>query len=582
MLMSMGTVRKAGVMISTFARWMLATTLLVAGGCESHPSDAGDAVPASLVEHGVTTCTAPQTRSAEGPYSRRVGVIPPPTDPWIWHGGITIADLNGDGWLDTLTALEQGLELYEGAPDGSMTSRGLAVFGDFDLTYASGTSVADYDGDNDLDVYVMRVAGDPAPSGGEYGRNRLLENQGNGTFIEVTDAAGVDACGIHHRTGEYGCFKSMTSSWGDYDGDGDLDMYVGNYGFVDETDGTKQEDMTPAEPDFLYRNEGDGTFTNVSDLLPDILHDGYTYAGGLLDLDGDMDLDLYTVNDFGNRWPNQVLWNNGDGTFTHNAADESGLARSMTGMGLGVGDINGDGLPDLAIPEWRNDILFESLVVEGLDRPIWADSSDQRGFGSDWRATGRDVGWGSEMGDVDNDGDLDIVAPYGFVSNENSVWANSPDQPDAIYISSGGSDPFFTEQAAAWDFADAGMSRGVALADLNRDGWLDIGKRMLDDDNIAYVSRCGAESWVEIDLKQPGTLNTLAIGAKIELIAGGQRQIRWISAGGTGYASSPPPEAHFGLGASEVIEEVRVYWPDGRYSVLEDVEARQRLTITRG
>src|SRR5262249_18065539 len=149
--------------------------------------------------------------------------------------GITAADIDLDGHLDVLTALEQGVELYAGEDDGTFVAVGQKVFGGFDLSFSSGVSVADYDGDGDLDLYVMRVAGDPAPEGGEYGKNRLLENRGGRTFADVTDVAGVDGCGLDFRDGAIRCFRTMSSSWGDYDRDGDLDLHVGNYGFVDET-----------------------------------------------------------------------------------------------------------------------------------------------------------------------------------------------------------------------------------------------------------------------------------------------------------------------------------------------------------
>ena len=174
----------------------------------------------------------------------------------------------------------------------------------------------------------------------------------------MTDQAGVDGCGEDLRDGETRCFKSMASSWGDYDGDGDLDLYVGNYGFVDETDGTKQTDMEPGERDFLYRNEGDGTFSDVSDLIPPEFHEGYTYAGRV-------------PRPRRRRRPRPVhrqrlrdpLAEPGDvergrRRLRFNHVDPSKLDVPMTGMGLGIGDLNGDGWPDLAMAEWHKDSLL--------------------------------------------------------------------------------------------------------------------------------------------------------------------------------------------------------------------------------
>lgn len=556
-------------------------------GTTSIPTPTTDT--AGVVEFGVLACADPATAL---PYTRNETRVPQPSEPWIWHGGISAGDLDGDGWLDVLVATELGLELYHNEGDGSFATMGQNVF-PYDLTYAAGTSLADYDGDGDLDVYVMRIAGDPAPewtADDPYGMNHLLRNDGNLTFTDVTEAAGVDACGPHHRTGVVGCWKSMASSWGDIDGDGDLDLYVGNYGFVDETPGTQQADMGPAEPDYLYLNDGDGTFSDVSERLPTPFHDGYTYAGGFFDMDDDGDLDLYNINDFGTLYPNRPLWNDGTGLFESKdqAQDLSGLGKSMTGMGLGIGDLNGDELMDMIFPVWQHHQLLESRTGATT---YWVDASDLRGVFEPLYSN-QEVPWGTEMGDVDNDGDLDAVTQYGFVLNENPVWVNARQQPDALYINeeTAPGEYVFTDQAEAWGLADPGMSRGVVLADVDRDGWLDIGKRVLDDNgalsgssvNVLYQSTCGTAGWLLVHLRQPDVpMNQYAIGAKVLVKAGGRTFTRWLHAGGTGYASAPPPELHFGLGDVDVVDEIIVRWPDGTVTTAGPVDARQQVTLTR-
>jgi hypothetical protein len=539
---------------------------------DSAPLDACASAPVDVSLGGQVVCADPSAR-LDGPYERRASSTPPNSDLWIWAGGEMAGDFNGDGWLDLMAPNELGMELYEGGPGGALTPRGQQVLSQHDLSFGTGGSVVDYDGDGDLDVYVTRFRGDPGPDGGSLGRNRLLRNQGDGTFDDVTDAAGVDGCGYDANTGTTGCYRTMSSSWGDIDADGDLDLFVGNYGWVDES-GVPQEEFLPAEPSMLYLNDGDGTFTDVSERLPQVLKDGYTYAGGFFDLDGDGDLDIYTVNDFGKNWPNHPLLNRGDGTFDDDLlTNATGMVLETTGMGLGVGDLNGDGLVDLVIPAWNKNHLLMSSSFGAID---YADT-----LGVSVVAPQK-VGWGSEMGDVDNDGDLDILMQYGHVANENPVWENPLRQPDALYLNVGTpTSPTFDDVGVSWGVADPGVERGGLLVDLNRDGWLDITKRNLDGPNVAYFSVCGDASWLTLHLKQPGTMNTQAVGAKVVVEAGGLTLTRWVHAGGTGYGSGLPPELHFGLGDAEVIDRVTVTWPDGCTSVVEDVAARQQVTLTR-
>jgi hypothetical protein len=172
---------------------------------------------------------------------------------------------------------------------------------------------------------------------------------------------------------------------------------------------------------------------------------------------------------------------------------------------------------------------------------------------------------------------------YGHVVNDNTAqWDNALNQPDGLYLNDGNGDQYaFTDVAEAWGFADPGMSRGAVLLDVNHDGWLDIAKRSLDESSIVYVSRCGAEGWLQVVLKQPGTLNRDAVGARVVVTAGSSVQTQFVIAGGVGYASSPAIEAHFGLGMVDMVDTIRVAWPDGAESVLHDVASRQRITITR-
>ncbi|MEN0064095.1 MAG: CRTAC1 family protein [Myxococcota bacterium] len=514
-------------------------------------------------------CERSSERETLGRYETILLGGPRVSHAWTWAGGITAADLDGDGWLDLLLPHEGGMEARWGSDRWAAADRETFAA----VTFATGTTVADYDGDGDLDIYVMRVRGEPVPDSRIDGANWLLRNEGSRRFTDVTESAGVAACGPHHRDDDIDrCFRTMASSWGDIDGDGDLDLFVGNYGWVDDSPGTRQTDMGPGEPSYLFHNEGDGTFTRQA--LPNAVNDGYTFAGGLLDLDDDGDLDLYVVNDFGAQSPNQVLFNE-RGTLYLDESNASGLQRPMTGMGLAAGDLNGDGWLDLVIPNWANHALLESRP----DRGIWVDTAAASGL-VNVRERNQLVGWGTWLGDLDNDTDLDVVTQFGFVQNGNPIWNNPTNQGDAVYLDRGLEEPSFEDVALGWGLANPGVGRGVVLADLNRDGWLDLVKRDLRGFTRLHLSRCGGHHGVLVRLEQGGP-NRHAIGARLTAEVGEQRLLRDVQGGGQGFASTGPFEVHFGTGSAEAIDRLTVRWPDGARSVVKGLPTNHAVTLTR-
>lgn len=561
---------------------------VVGPGMASVPDEFVGADNAELASDGLVTCADPSLRDALR-FERRQYPSPANSEIWVWAGGAIAADFDDDGNIDLVAPSESTSKIYWGTASGSFVEATLP----FELSMGIGGTAADHDGDGDLDLYITRYA-EP---------NVLLRNDGNRQFADVTAEAGV-ACLVpanatypgYEDNGVQcvdpvfdGTMKggmSMASSWADYDADGDLDLFVGNYGYVDHSVSSATE-FGPAEPSCLYANNGDGTFTDVTEaLLPNDefcgLHYGYTYVAGWHDLNDDGLPELYSVNDFGTSgFPNRLLWNDG-GTFRMDNGAH-GLDLPTTGMGLGINDVNGDGVPDILMPVWNNIELLESKAF-GSD-PVWLDVSGAKGI-TVASARGQKVGWGAELEDMDNDADLDAVVAFGFVDDlGNPVWDNPFKQPDGLYLQTAGT---FTDQGESWGTADSGVSRGFVVVDINRDGWLDIAKRDLVGPNVFYVSRCGAEAWLTVELRQPTTLNSRAIGAKITVIDGETQQVRWIRAGGTSHASGGPPEVHFGFGAGEdlaapdgTLDIVEVRWPDGTTSVFQNVAPRQHLVITR-
>lgn len=522
--------------------------LILCAGCGA---DAPERSPilgsdgARLRTSGPVVCASPEDRE-EARFDRWQAPVPENSSIWLWAGGVVVVDLNDDGRLDVVSPTEPGLRAYEQTPVG--TFREVEDYPSR-AALATGGSVADYDGDGDLDLYITRYAAE----------NELLRNDGDGRFTDVTAEAGVGA----------GRYRSMSSAWSDIDRDGDLDLIVGNYGWFDETGVVETEAFGPGHPSYLYENLGDGTFADQSDQFPDSVHDGFTYVAGVHDLDTDGWPDLYFVNDFGVAYPNRLLWNEG-GTFV---ADEgaAGLDLAMTGMGLGVGDLNGDGWLDLMVPEWNRIRYLLSSQTLGM----WIDYAQDRTMVNN-RLMGQVVGWGASFADMDNDGDLDAPVAYGRVRYTNERWENPVVQPDALFVQQ--EDGSFDDEAATWGIDDGGVGRGFAVVDLNEDGWLDLVKRDLDGPDVFYQARCGEAAWLKVRLRGEG-MNTFAVGARVVLESEGQVWTRTVTAGGTNYGSSGPPELHFGLGERPGVERMTIHWPNGRDDVFEEVETRQTLTV---
>lgn len=538
----------------------LAATLLALSGCGDDPK--GQAVPITLTASGPIVCADPSQR-AEAPMEpleagadwalQERGGDNDPTG-----GGVVVADLNDDGVLDIFLPQWGVSELYFGEPSGGYR-RAVSEIPVLDGE-AESASVADVDGDGDLDLFV-----------GCRGPNWLLRNDG-GVFTDMTAEAGV---------GGDGSTYTFMASWGDIDGDEDLDLFLANH-YYDPIDNTQvvARNMPPGGPSRLYLNRGDGTFEEVSERLPDGARYGYNNASAFTDKDADGDLDLYVIEDFGPYYhPNVMLENDGTGHFTDSSAADL-LDIEVFGMGVGINDLNGDGIPDYLVSTWDAVVLLESAAG------AWYDSALARGIvlpGEEDRHTA----WGVDLADMDNDADLDAMVVFGKLFMPDDVreqWEEllgllNPDaQPDALYLQ----DPSgaLVESSAAWGLDDPGAGRGFVLADLNDDGWLDIVKRDIFGAASGMVSRCGEEAWLRVDLRDPGSANTRGVGAVVEVIADGQTSRRYVDAGSHNLSSGAPPEVHFGLGAIGAVN-LRITWPDGAVSEASAVETRQKLTVTR-
>ena len=482
--------------------------------------------------------------------------------------GVCWFDADGDSWPDLYLLNGQPLPGHDGSGDfrsrfylnrgdgtfADATERsGLAVPG-----YAMGCAAADVDGDGDLDLYVTT-----------FGPNRLYLNRGDGRFEEVGDAWGVD-------DGSWGA----SAAFADYDGDGDLDLYVCNY--VDFTIEThkhcgKREpgyqaychpDAYSGVSDRLYRNEG-GRFEDVTRAagVSNARGNGLGVVWGDYDIDGDPD--LYVAND---KTANFLYRNNGDGTFA-NVALLSGVGygddgQAQAGMGTDFGDYDGDGDLDLVVTNF--DLENNNLYRNNGDG-TFSDVALSSGVGEYSYLM---VGFGAKFLDYDNDSDLDLFVVNGHILDNIELYREilTYQQPN-LYLENDGNGRFTDRTAALGsDLQPKRVSRGLAVADYDHDGDLDLLVTRCNQEASLYRNERGSErSWLALDLRSLGP-NRFAVGARVEVRAGGRLQIGEVRAGSS-YLSQSDLRLHFGLNGLSRADSVRVRWPSGRTQDLGPLEA---------
>jgi len=517
------------------------------GGLLDGEADVRGSVAAELRGGTARACSDPTQRTTEGPFHHIDDAFDVVGEPAMPDGpvgsGVTAADLDADGHLDVLLVRYEGVYLFLGDGAGGLThaSDRLPEVADPSPNLAASVA-ADFDADGDLDI-VLANRGGP---------DELWWNDGSGHFTRDGEAPFASAARA-----------SVGVSAADVDGDGDLDLFFA--GHSDRGVGAG------ADASGLYLWNGYG-FEAHSSALPAETEAGFTFQGTWFDGDQDGDLDLLLVNDHGHvALPNQMLENQSSvGGVSLVRWPEAGLDATMLAMGVALADFNDDTRPDLLITNFGQLSLFESL-----DDNTWFDSAVARGLIQD--ADTQVVGWSVVAEDLDNDADLDVWATFGAIPESATSMANPFAQPDALWEQTEGG---FVERAAAWGVDDDAVGRGGLAVDLNEDGWLDIITAPLITMPRVHLSRCGAESWLQVDLEAPGA-NPAAVGAVVEVRAAGRAHRRWVVAGGTQMYGSPPATVHVGLGSASEAQAVVVRWPDGETSVVGPVRVNQKVTVVR-
>ena len=481
--------------------------------------------------------------------------------------GAMFFDYDGDGWLDIY--LPNGCWLKDVNDNRGRSLRGKltnrlyrnnrnGTFTDVteragvgDRGYGVGCSGADFDNDGDLDLYVLN-----------YGANVLYRNNGDGTFTDISKGSGLaDAR------------WSLSAPWFDYDGDGDLDVYVTNYLLYDKG---KFRSFYPAagypgplsyrgQPDALYRNNGDGTFTDVTKAAG--LHNpgGRGMSATVGDLDNDGRLDLYVTND---GMENYYYRNTGKGTFK-NEALVTGLAfgeggQGVSSMGPSIGDVDRDGRLDIYIPDMGYGCLLMNRGKYFEDRTAPSKLAV---------VCGQYTGWGGLLIDYDNDGYLDV-----FIANGN---AHHEYTEEDVLMRNDGKGRFVDVAARSGAyFRQKHVGRGAAYGDFDNDGDLDLLVVNLNDSpKLLRNDARGANRWLTVSCRRSGGKSD-AVGARVTVRTGSLVQIHDVIPV-TGYLSQSDARAHFGLGGSKTADSVEIRWPDGRTRRLTNVRANQILTVVQ-
>jgi hypothetical protein len=497
--------------------------------------------------------------------------------------GAAWLDYNRDGRLDLLIVNGSRIEnlpkggdplaaLYRNEGDGKFTEVTTAV-GISARGWGMGVCVADFDNDGFDDVYITA-----------YTANVLYRNAGGARFENVTTRAGVG-----DARWSTGC------AFGDYDRDGDVDLYVSNYvGLPIEKTPTRgvgpfcnfmgMDSLCgprglPGAPDVLYRNNGDGTFTDVTAAAG--IRDPGHYGFGVLftDLDNDGWPDIYVAND---SVPNFLWRNNRDGTF-NDMALEAGAAlseegRAQAGMGVEAGDYDGDGWLDLFVTNFSHDT--HTLYRNRGDRSFSVETHRARlGHNSLY------LGWGTGFVDFDNDGWLDLVAANGHIYPEidRSSLGATYREPMLVYQNLGNGRFADVSATLGAEIARKRSGRGVAFGDYDDDGDTDLLVVQLDDRPALLRNdqpRDTRNHWIK--MKLTGTKsNRSAIGARVRIEAGGHAQIGEVRSGSS-YISQNDMRMNFGLGKGIVAEKVEVRWPSGLVQTFAGLKADQIYLVVEG
>ena len=431
-----------------------------------------------------------------------------------------------------------------------------------DTGYGLGCCVGDYNNDGFVDLYVAN-----------FGANILYKNNGDGTFTDAARHANID-----------GVQLSSSCAFADYDGDGDLDLYTVNYVKLDLETNPKctyqgvftycTPEVLPGESDSLYRNNGDGTFSDITQSAGLFAPDGKGLGVVWGDYDNDGDPDIFVAND---TTPNFLYQNNGSGTF-QNVGLFAGVAlstegRPYSGMGTNFGDFDNDGDLDIVVTNFQDQT---NSLYQNEQHAFFNEVSFSTGIGEKSLPY---LAWGVDFVDLNNDGWLDLFIANGHldpnISDIDPVGTYA--QCNQIFVNQKGQ--AFIDQSATIR-AQRQVSRGTAFGDLDNDGDIDIVVSNLNDHPvILWNVTQNNNTWFTVKLVGT-TDNRSAIGTRVKIKINHQIQIREVKSG-SGYLSQSDLRLHFGLGQAKQIDQLEIRWPNGTTKQFNQVPGNQTLTVTQ-
>jgi hypothetical protein len=486
-------------------------------------------------------------------------------------GGVALLDYDRDGWIDVYFINGAQLPIDpQNPPKPNRLFRNLGNGSFQDVTdragvpgrgYGMGAAVGDYDRDGFPDLFITGL-----------GDTTLYRNRGDGTFEDVTEAAGV-----------HSNLWSTAAAFADLDNDQDLDLVVITYVSADPRTDKPCRDYAGgtihcspgryiAQPDLLFRNDGNGRFTNVSQASGIATPtEGRGLGLAIAHLDDDNQLDLFIAND---ACPDFLFRNAGNLQFDETAANAgvafNGAGLATGSMGVVAQDLDGDHEIDLFITNFLNE---PNSLFRGLGNGLFADVGFAAGIAAPSRAV---TGFGNAALDFDNDGRLDLFITNG--STDDQPWINSPMRQRPLLHKNLGDGRFSVENIQDQPWAQPTVGRGLAAGDLDNDGRVDLVLVRRDQPAQLLKNNTPGGHWLTLELHPRKSTNP-PVGARAVVHSAGDSQTRWVTAG-TGYLSNHDPRLFFGLGDKPTVDQIQIHWPSGQVQTIEKTNANQILKIT--